>query len=166
MAGYVKLDSGMLNSTVWFDRDVRDVFLTALLMAELRELRAPTPQLELTSLRETGWMVPAGWYGIAAAASTGIIARTGISLEAGMTALEKMGSGEAESRSQDFDGRRLVRINGGFVVLNYMRYREKDYSAAERMARYRARKLKASAGDEAEIMRLARGAIRERTDET
>jgi len=163
MAGYVKLDSGMLNSTVWLDRDVRDVFITALLMAELRELREPTPQIEVTSLKQTGWMVPPGWYGVAHAASSGIVARAGVPLADGIAALVKMGSPELDSRSGDFEGRRLVRIDGGFVVLNYMRYREKDYSAAERMARYRARKA-AAAIDPGEVARLARMAIRERKD--
>lgn len=171
MAGYVKLDSGMLDSTVWFDRDVRNVFLTALLMAEPRELTVDTPQLEVTSLERTGWMVPAGWYGIAHAASTGIVARAGLTPEAGLAALAKMGKPEPESRSSAFQGRRLVRVDGGFVVLNYMRYREKDYRAAERMARYRERKRLQEAavrkpdGFTDDELRLGRMAVRERVDE-
>lgn len=140
MAGFVKLDAGMLDSTVWFDRDVRDVFITALLMAELREFRQPVPQLEVNSLEHTGWEVPPGWYGVAHAASIGIVNRAGVSIDRGMAALVKMGQPEPESRSSEFEGRRLVRVNGGFVVLNYLRYRDKDYGAAERMARFRARK--------------------------
>lgn len=34
----------------------------------------------------------------------------------------------------------MVRVNGGFVVLNFMRYRDKDHTAAERQRRLRARR--------------------------
>jgi hypothetical protein len=34
----------------------------------------------------------------------------------------------------------MARIDGGYVVLNYMKYRERDYTAADRQRRYRLRK--------------------------
>jgi hypothetical protein len=34
----------------------------------------------------------------------------------------------------------LVRVDGGFLVLNFMKYRDKDHTAAERQARLRARR--------------------------
>ena len=136
---YVKLDCGMLDSTTWFDKDGRDIFITALLMAIPKEFDDPLPQLEVNSLEATGWEVPAGWYGFVDAASLGIISRCGIPVERGIEALERLGSPEVESRSQAYDGRRLVRIDGGFLVLNYINYREKDHTAAERQRRYRAK---------------------------
>jgi hypothetical protein len=60
--------------------------------------------------------------------------------EPGYVALEKLGSEETESRSHDFGGRRLVRVDGGYIVLNYMKYRERDYTGAERQKRWRERK--------------------------
>ena len=57
-----------------------------------------------------------------------------------MQALARMGSPEAESRSRDYDGRRLVRVDGGYIVLNFMKYRDKDFGAAERMRLLRQRK--------------------------
>jgi hypothetical protein len=57
-----------------------------------------------------------------------------------MEALKKLGSPEMESRSKEFEGRRMIRTNGGFVILNYMKYRDKDHTAALRQARLRARK--------------------------
>src|SRR3990167_930952 len=42
---FVKLDCGILDSTLWFDRDARDVFLTALLMAVPYEVRESTPTI-------------------------------------------------------------------------------------------------------------------------
>lgn len=57
-----------------------------------------------------------------------------------MAALKKLTEPEPESRSQDFEGRRMVRIDGGYVILNFMKYRDKDHTGAERAKRYRERK--------------------------
>lgn len=137
---FVKLDTGILNSTLWVDRDVTQIFITALLMAEPFEVRSPLEQLEVRSLTFTGFSVPPGWYGLVPAAGVGIIRRALMDQESGYIALEKLGSPETESRSNDFEGRRLVRVDGGYVVLNYMKYRDKDHTAAERQRRMRARR--------------------------
>ena len=142
---FVKLDCGLLDSTLWVDRDAREIFLTCLLMAEPREFRLPSKQIEIRSVTPTGFEAPAGWYGFVPAASTGIIRRAGMSQEAGMAALERLGGPDPESRTPNFDGRRLIRIDGGFLILNYMKYRERDYSSAERSKRYRERKLERKA---------------------
>jgi hypothetical protein len=136
---FVKLDTGILNSTLWVDRDVTQIFITALLMAEPFEVQSPMEQLEVRNLKVTGFTVPPGWYGLVPAAGVGIIRRALMEQEAGYVALEKLGSAESESRSNDFDGRRLVRVDGGYIVLNYMKYRDRDYTAAERQKRWRER---------------------------
>lgn len=140
--GFVKLDCGMLDSTIWLDRAARELFITALLMAEPFELREPMKQIKVRSLEETGFEVPAGWYGFVAAAGIGIIHRAGMEAEMGLAALERLGEPEMESRTPDFDGRRLVRIPGGYIALNFAKYREKDHTSAERSKRYRE-KMKA-----------------------
>jgi hypothetical protein len=137
---FVKLDCGILKSTLWMDRECREVFITALLMAEPRELEEPTKQIEVRTLNYTGFVIPPGWYGFADAAGIGIVRQAVVPDDVGMAALERLGAPDPESRSQDFDGRRLIRVDGGYVVLNYMRYREHDYNAAARMRRYRQRK--------------------------
>ena len=136
---FVKLDCGMLSSTLWFEREAREVFITALLMAEPREFLEPVPQLKVDCLQETGWVMPAGWYGFVPAAGKGIIHHARVDQEKGMEALQMLGSPEETSRSQDFDGRRLIRVDGGYVVLNFMKYRDRDYTSAERSRRYRER---------------------------
>lgn len=136
---FVKLDCGMLDSTTWFDKDARDIFITALLMAVPREISDAPPQLEIRSLDPTGWIIPPDWYGFVDAASTGIINRCCIPTDKGMDALERLGAPESQSRSQKHDGRRMVRVDGGFIILNYDEYRAKDHTAAERQRRYRAR---------------------------
>ncbi len=136
---FVKLDCGILDSTLWLEREAREVFITALLMAEPREFQEPAAEISTATLAETGWTVPPGWYGFVPAASVGILHRAGVSKEQGMAALAKLAEPEQSSRSADFDGRRMVRINGGFVILNYIKYRERDYTAGERQKRYRKR---------------------------
>jgi hypothetical protein len=143
MPPFVKLDVGILDSSLWIDLDGREIFITALLMAEPFELVEPAAQLRVRSLEAVGFVVPPGWYGIVRAAGIGIVKRAGIDLERGLAALERLGEAEADSRSSDYDGRRLCRIDGGYVVLNYFRYRDRDYGAAERMRRLRARRKKA-----------------------
>jgi hypothetical protein len=131
----------MIDSTLWIDREAREIFITALLMAQPMEIREPAKQIEVESLEYTGFEAPVGWYGFVAAASTGIINRCGISREAGMAALIRLGEPEAESRTPDHEGRRMIRIDGGFLILNYDKYRRKDHTAAERTRRYRARTM-------------------------
>ena len=142
---YVKLDTGIVDSTIWYDKAARDVFLTALLMAVPEELRESKPQFEVRRMHRTGWVVPPGWYGFVNSAGIAIVSRALVEPEEGLAALERLGSPEANSKSTgDFGGRRLVRVDGGFIVLNYIKYRDKDHSAAERMRRYRARKAGAA----------------------
>lgn len=136
---FVKLDCKMLDSTTWIDREAREVFITALLMARPYELTEATPQIRIRSLHKTGWQVPSGWYGFVPAAGIGIVRRAGINLKSGLLALERLGAPEPESRSREYDGRRLVRINGGFIVLNYMKHWDRDETGAERQRRYRMR---------------------------
>lgn len=137
---FVKLDCGILNSTIWDDRDARDVFITALLMAEPHELREPMAQIEVDSMELTGWDVPVGWYGFVRAAGAGIVRQALVPREVGVACLKRLGSPEAESRSKAHEGRRMVRVDGGYIVLNFMRYRDKDHTSAERSKRYRDRK--------------------------
>ena len=136
---FVKLDCGILDSTLWFDKHARDVFITALLMAEPFELQDSMLQIQVDSLDLTGWVIPPGWYGFVAASAMGILHRAGEDSTTGLDALRTLGSPELSSRSSDFDGRRLVRIDGGFLVLNFIKYREKDTSGADRQRRWRER---------------------------
>ena len=137
---FVKLDTGILNSTLWVERECRELFITALLMAEPQEFLSENPQIAVRTLEYTGWKVPPGWYGFVPAAGVGIIRRAIMNQDLGMIALERLCSPDPESRSGEFDGRRMARIDGGYVVLNYMKYRERDYTAADRQRRYRLRK--------------------------
>lgn len=140
---FVKLDCSMLHSSIWPDKDARDLFITALLMAEPIEIIKESPQIFANSLELTGWKVPPGWYGFVPAAGIGIAHQAGLhDKENALAALIRLGSPENESRSPAFEGRRMVRIDGGYLILNYMAYRERDYTSADRSRRYRDRKAK------------------------
>lgn len=137
---FVKLDCGILDSTLWVQPTQREVFITALLMAVPHELRDPEPQIEVRSLNATDFIVPPGWYGFVPAAGVGIIRRAQVEEKAGLDALEALGGPDAESRSKEHEGRRMVRIDGGYLILNFQKYRDRDYTGAERARRYRNRK--------------------------
>lgn len=106
---FVKLDTGILDSTLWIDRDLREIFITALLMAQPREFCAALQQIQVTTLQPTGFCAPPGWYGFVPAAGLAIINRAGVERGAGMDALRRLGEPEDESRSTAFEGRRMIR---------------------------------------------------------
>ena len=138
---FIKLDTGILESTLWIDRALRDVFITSLLMAEPIQLKSLTPTYEIGSVCQCPeFLVPPDWYGFVPAADSGIIRRALVEHAEGMEALKKLASPDPSSRSPEHEGRRMVRISGGFIILNYMKYREKDHGAAERMRLLRARR--------------------------
>ena len=141
---FVKLDCGILDSTLWVDREAREIFITALLMAVPHSYDSPVDEVEITSTDLTGWSVPPGDYGFVPAASVGICRRAGMEQDVGIAALIRLSQPEAESRSPDFSGRRMIRVNGGFLILNFHKYREKDHTAAIRAKRYRDKKRAAT----------------------
>ena len=137
---FVKLDKGLLTSTLWAMRPEMEVFVTALLLAEPREFPEPIPTIEVGSLEDGGFTVPPGWYGFVPAAGPGIVGLAHVDEEEGMEALKRLSEPEPESRSKAHAGRRMVRVDGGYIVLNFMKYRDYDHSAADRMRRLRERR--------------------------
>ncbi len=138
---FVKLDCGVLDSSLWVDRVSRELFITALLMAVPWELTEPMEQIEIGSLANTGFVVPPGWYGFVQAAAPGLIRRALVDdMESGMEGLKRLSSPDPLSRSQEYEGRRIARVDGGFIILNFAKYRDRDYTAADRARRYRERK--------------------------
>ena len=136
---FVKLDCGIIHSSLWGDKPARDIFLTALILAVPRAVDERIDQIAIESTQPTGWSIEPGAYGFVAAARCGLARSAGVDADAAIGALERLGAPDPESRTPDHDGRRLVRVAGGFIVLNYDLYRERDETAAERMRRYRNR---------------------------
>lgn len=112
---YVKLDTGILDSTLWLsDSDVRIVFITMLAMA--------TPD------------------GLVEATAPGIARRANLSIEAVRQAVKVLEGPDEDSRSLADEGRRVNRVDGGYQIVNYIKYREKDHTNAERQRRYREKR--------------------------
>lgn len=110
---FVKLDCGILDSSIWVEpSDTRVCWITMLAMADAN--------------------------GFVAATAPGIARKACVSLEAARAALLTFESADVDSRSLEADGKRVERVDGGYQILNYAKYREKDHGAAERMRRYRA----------------------------
>lgn len=137
---FIKLVEELLDSSLWPDPVGTRVFLTAALMAKPYELEEPAEQLDVRTMAPTGFVVPAGFYGLVKAAGVGIANRALVDQEAALEALARLGSADLQSKNPEHDGRRLVRVRDGFLVLNYFRYRDRDHTAAERQQRLRTRK--------------------------
>jgi hypothetical protein len=112
---FVKLDCGILDSSLWVEAaELRVTFLTMLAMC--------------------------GPDGVCPATAPGIARRANLPLATVRRSLKKLESPDPESRSTADEGRRIKRVDGGYIVTNYLKYRERDHTNAERQARYRARK--------------------------
>jgi hypothetical protein len=118
---YTKLFGTLINSTVWLeDNETRILWITMLAMADKNgEVKSSVP---------------------------GLCKQAQISLEGCLKALGKFSAPDPLSTSQDYDGRRIEAINGGWLLLNYGRYRrmaslaDKKENDAERQRRARERK--------------------------
>lgn len=113
------------------------------MMARPVHFQVARPAIELDSTKQAGWSIPPGEYGLIEAAASGILNRAQIPLNLrseGHAVIKALCSPDPESKSLALDGRRLVRIEGGFVVVNFRKYRDKDHTGAERQAEYRKRK--------------------------
>ena len=120
MAGYTKLFSSILASSVWNEPDhVRLVWITLLCMCDKR--------------------------GIVDASVGGISHQARVSRNNTKLALDALMSPDPDSKNPEHDGRRIeARPSGGYIILNYLNYRDgviegpEAESNRERQARYRA----------------------------
>lgn len=122
--GYSKLDGGIIHSTLWSEpHDVRVTWITLLAVTDAT-----------------------GYVRMAIPALAKLV---GISIERTEEILDILHSPDKYSRTKEHDGRRLETVDGGWVILNYPKYREglknPDPNLYERQKRYRqkqAQKLK------------------------
>ena len=119
MAGYTKLFNSILASTVWReDNETRIVWITLLAMADKN--------------------------GVADGSVPGLADFARLPVAAVRVSLEKLSSPDPDSRSKDFEGRRIEAVDGGWLLLNHAKYRAKmgaderrEYNRT-RQQRYRA----------------------------
>ncbi len=109
---FVKLDCGIIHSSLWAeDSDTKICWITLLLLADAT--------------------------GFVRAAASAIAREAGIPAEVARRALDLFQSPDDESRTPDNHGKRVEKVDGGYRVLNYEKYRERDYTNAERQKRWR-----------------------------
>lgn len=96
---YVKLFGSILDSSIWSeDNATRLVWITMLAMADSS--------------------------GLVEASVTGVAHRARVSQGECEEALAVLLATDPDSKSQEFDGRRIEKVEGGWVLLNYEKYRE------------------------------------------
>jgi len=123
MAGYTKLFSEIITSTIWREDDkTRIVWITLLALADK--------------------------YGNVNASVPGLVVLANVERKKCEGALRKLKSPDLDSRTRDYDGRRIEDIDGGWHILNYAKYRNKMRSAERteylriKQAEHRAKKNK------------------------
>ena len=114
---YVKLFASILDSSVWAeDQETRLLWITMLVKAD----------------RE----------GVVRASTTGLARAANISVESCKRGIDVLQAPDLDSKDPDYGGRRIEKIDGGWVVLNLKKYREirtnEQLQAAERQRRHRA----------------------------
>ena len=118
MAGYSKLDCGMLHSSVWQEpHDVRVAWITMLLLTD--------------------------YHGRVYAAIPALAMHNAVSVARMEEIIQIFMSPDPYSKSKDYDGRRIAEIDGGWQVINYPKYRDglrsPDRTANQRKQRQRDR---------------------------
>jgi hypothetical protein len=109
MSGYTKLFSSVLDSTVWREKDhVRLVWITMLAMAD----------------RD----------GLVEASVPGLADRARVDLSLCEQALAILSAPDKYSRTLDYEGRRIGKVDGGWTILNHAKYRERASLEAKREA--------------------------------
>lgn len=114
--GFAKLDSGIVDSTIWMKpHDALRVWIALLAKSDS--------------------------YGIVRIASPALAHQCFVTPERLDEIMADFCAPDRDSRSPDHDGCRLQRIDGGWLIVNYLKYRDmmqrKAASHAERQAKYR-----------------------------
>jgi hypothetical protein len=96
--GFTKLFNTIVTSTIWQEDDkTRIVWITMLAIADAA--------------------------GIVGASIPGLASVSNVSVNAARAAVKTLLAPDADSRTKDFDGRRIEEIDGGWRILNHAKYR-------------------------------------------
>lgn len=96
--GFTKLFNTIVTSTIWQEDDkTRIVWITMLAIADAD--------------------------GIVSASIPGLASVSNVSVDAARTAIKNLLAPDSDSRTKDFEGRRIEEIDGGWRILNYLKYR-------------------------------------------
>lgn len=123
--GFTKLFSSILTSSIWSEDDkTRIMWVTVLACADKD--------------------------GFCQASVPGLAAMARMSVQDAVNAITKLESPDPYSRTRDHDGRRLEQTDGGWIVVNYAKYRDRDRIERRReyLADYMREKRKAHAAEQ------------------
>jgi hypothetical protein len=96
--GFTKLFNTIVTSTIWQEDDkTRIVWITMLAIADA--------------------------HGLVNASVPGLASVANVSVYAARNAIKTLLSPDADSRTKDFEGRRIEELDGGWRILNYAKYR-------------------------------------------
>jgi hypothetical protein len=113
--GYTKLFSSLIHSTIWREDDKTRILWVTML-----------------AISDFDGRVEASIPGLADAARMEIT-----ECEAGLKVLM---SPDPYSRSQEYEGRRISEVDGGWIILNHAKYRDKHVSRADYYRKWREEK--------------------------
>jgi hypothetical protein len=115
--GFTKLDSGIIHSSIWSECvTTRIVWITMLAMADAN--------------------------GFVSCSFPGLVRAANVTKEEAEKALDSFLEVDKYSRTSEHEGRRIENTEGGWIILNYKKYREyskTDY-LREKQAKYREKK--------------------------
>jgi len=114
--GFSKLFSSLITSTIWGEDDKTRILWITMIATANR-------------------------YGEVAGTAPGLARVANLPLEDARKGLEKLQQPDKESRDQENEGRRIKRIDGGYQILNYLKYRQKMRDRAEYHRQYRAERV-------------------------
>lgn len=117
MSGFTKLFSDIVMSTIWREDDkTRIVWITMLATADAE--------------------------GNVSASVPGLADAARVSVEDCRRALSNLAAPDPDSRTKDFEGRRITEIEGGWHIINYIKYRNRNPSRAAYFRQYRENRKK------------------------
>jgi hypothetical protein len=100
MNGYTKLFNSIVASTIWSEPDeTRIIWITMLAMANQR--------------------------GVVETSIPGLAVLARVHVDKCRQAIATLESPDPDSRSQEYDGRRIQKVDGGWLILNHAKYRAK-----------------------------------------
>lgn len=123
MTGFTKLFASLIHSTVWREpMHVKVVWITMLAMADRN--------------------------GDVCSSLPGLADAARVSVEDCREAVRRLSAPDSDSRTKLYDGRRIEECDGGWRILNYLKYRElrnadeRRISVRQAVARHRAKKAR------------------------
>lgn len=120
--GWSKLDSGILDSSIWAEPYPTRLVWVAMLARKNSE-------------------------GYVAASVSGVQRFANVTREETEAALLCLESPDPDSRSQVHEGRRIMKVDGGWVVINHQQYREFSYSDSPEAIKKRKQRQSGTSGD-------------------